>query len=76
MPMYWNIPFDQRYRFLKPPSIGVPVDIFPYSKHEVEQMLRERWGMVLPALRDGIVLGENNGAWSGIAALASRPEDT
>lgn len=58
------LPFDQRLLRYRPRGLGISVEVFPYTRDEVRCMLREGWGMALPAAREGIVLAEREGAWS------------
>ncbi|MGC9003334.1 MAG: nucleotidyltransferase domain-containing protein [bacterium] len=50
------LPFDERLVKYKPVGLGVSVEVFPYTLEEVVRGMREGWGMILPAIREGIIL--------------------
>ncbi|HEY8489269.1 MAG TPA: nucleotidyltransferase domain-containing protein, partial [Thermaerobacter sp.] len=74
-----HLPFHERHRCIPNPPVAAPVELFPYTAEEVEAMLREGWGMAPPAVRDGMVLAERDGAWTaliggrGLDSASSRP---
>lgn len=56
-----TLPFQERLGRYKPLGLGVSVEVFPYTIEEVKQGLKEGWGMVLPALKEGIFLFQREG---------------
>ncbi len=50
------LPFEERIVRYKPLGLGVSVEVFPYTLEEARRGLREGWGMVPPALQEGIYL--------------------
>ena len=65
-----DLPFDRRLVHYRPLGMPVPVEVFPYTRSEAGRMLREGWGMAVPAAREGVVLAEKDGAWSRLVAPA------
>ena len=61
-----HLPFHERHGCIPYPPVAVPVELFPYTAEEVKAMLREGWGMAPPAVRDGMVLAERDGAWQAL----------
>ncbi|GAB6876227.1 nucleotidyltransferase domain-containing protein [Thermaerobacter litoralis] len=57
-----NLPFHRRMPIPYPP-LDRPVELFPYTMAEVATMLREGWGMAVPAAREGLVLADRDGVW-------------
>lgn len=47
-------PFLDRIPAFLPAGLPVAVDIFPYTRDEIERMKRDNNGFVLGALRDGV----------------------
>jgi len=54
--------FHERLPNASPDEAGIGVDLFPYTLEEARQSFAEGWGVVRPALREGIVLFEREGA--------------
>ena len=48
--------FDERIPLYHPRGVGVGVDVFPYTLAEARQSVREGWGVLPIALREGQVL--------------------
>jgi len=55
-------PFHHRIPRYLPADLGIGVDVFPYTVSEVQSSLAEGWGVARPALSEGIVLFERQGA--------------
>jgi predicted nucleotidyltransferase len=50
--------FQDRIPHYQPSGLGIGVDVFPYTLAEARQSLREGWGVVRVALREGVRLYE------------------
>lgn len=48
--------FDERIPVYRPSGMGVSVDVFPYTLSEARQSLKEGWGVVGVALKEGLTL--------------------
>jgi hypothetical protein len=48
--------FDERIPLYHPTGLGVSVEVFPYTLAEARQSLREGWGVVPVALKEGLTL--------------------
>ncbi len=46
------------------------MEVFPYTLAEAREALKEGFGVVPAALREGRVLFEREGAWEGLRRLA------
>lgn len=53
--------FDERIPDFLPSGIGIGVDVFPYTKEEVNKALTEGWGVVKTAFREGLWLVDKEG---------------
>ncbi len=51
-----DVPFHERIPDFLPTGLGVGVDVFPYTQAEARRSLREGWGVVPPAVAEGITL--------------------
>lgn len=60
--------FDERLLRYRPRDLGIGVDVFPYTLDEARDALADRWGMVEPAFREGVVLAQRDGAWDRFKA--------
>ncbi len=49
----WPDPFHVRAPAFLRRGVGIPMDIFPYTLAEAQQAVREGWGVMRVALRDG-----------------------
>ncbi len=56
------LPFAERLVAYKPQGLGVRVEVFPYTLGEARQSWLEGWGLLRPALQEGRVLFEREGA--------------
>lgn len=56
------LPFAERLVAYKPQGLGVPVEVFPYTLGEARLSWQQGWGMLRPALTEGRVLFEREGA--------------
>ena len=54
--------FDERIPIYRPTGLGVSVDVFPYTLAEARQSLKEGWGVVPVALKEGEVLYSTAGS--------------
>lgn len=48
--------FKERIPFFKPPWLGVPVDVFPYTEEECARSLADGWGIARSAFSEGVLL--------------------
>ena len=53
--------FDERIPDFLPSGIGLVIDVFPYTKEEVSKALKEGWGVVGTAFREGLWLLDKEG---------------
>lgn len=63
------LPFAERMVVYKPQGLSIGVEVFPYTLEEARQSWREGWGMVRPALQEGVVLFERPGALAQVKRL-------
>lgn len=63
------LPFAERMVVYKPQGLGIGVEVFPYTLEEARQSWLEGWGMVRPALQEGVVLFERPGALAQVKSL-------
>lgn len=54
-------PFHERIPDFLRPGVGIGLDVFPYTLSEATQALREGWGIVAIALREGVWLVDKEG---------------
>lgn len=52
--------FDERIPHFLPSGIGICVDVFPYTVDEFKSLLRDKQGIVMDALKNGILLYGSN----------------
>jgi len=55
-----EVPFADRLARYKPVGLGIGVEVFPYTLTEARAALAEGWGVVGPALCEGVVLARRD----------------
>jgi len=65
--------FLQRIPQFLPVSLGIGVDVFPYTIEEAARALDEGWGVVRSALEEGVVLFERNASLAPLRAALEDP---
>ena len=48
--------FEERILKYRPIGLGVSVEVFPYTFEEAKRGAKEGWGVIIPAMREGIPL--------------------
>lgn len=51
-----TLSFEERILKYRPVGLGVSVEVFPYTLEEAKKGLQEGWGVIIPAMREGIPL--------------------
>lgn len=67
-----SLQFDERIPAFRPFSVGIGVDLFPYTRDEARKGLKEGWGVVKVALEEGLVLFERGTALEALRLLKVR----
>jgi predicted nucleotidyltransferase len=62
-------PFHERLLNGSPDDIGLGVDVFPYTLAEARRSVAEGWGVMRPALADGVVLFERDRVLDGLRSV-------
>lgn len=67
-------PFHERLPDFLRSGVGISLDLFPYTLSEAAQSLREGWGVVAVALREGIWLVDKERVKERLLAMLPTPE--
>lgn len=67
-------PFHERTPDFLRSGVGISLDVFPYTLAEAAQALREGWGVVAIALREGIWLVDKEGVKEQLLAMLPATE--
>ena len=69
-------PFHERTPHFLKSGVGISLDLFPYTLSEAIQALREGWGVVALALREGVWLVDKEGVRGRWLAISPPPFPT
>jgi predicted nucleotidyltransferase len=67
-------PFHERLPEFLRSGVGISLDVLPYTLSEAAQALREGWGVVAVALREGVWLVNKERVKERLLAMALAPE--
>lgn len=69
-----SLPFHERLPQFLRFGVGISLDVFPYTLSEAAQALREGWGVVAVALREGVWLVDKERVKEQLLAISLAPE--
>ena len=69
-----SLPFHERLPQFLRSGVGISLDVFPYTLSEAAQALREGWGVVAVALREGVWLVDKEGVKERLLAISPAPK--